>query len=141
MKCYKFVKSEKNKLISIFSHGEFQVRYRKGRYTTAPSCLKKVNYHLLAFKTVDAALSFKANCLWDTNTLLFEAKGRGEVLLPPYLSFGWSSRKNFANFQKYFNWVRTVSTVMNWPYNTLMFKKIKLIKEVEYGPLFIRRGI
>ena len=141
MKCYKFVKREKNKLLSIFSHGKFQVRYKKGRYATAPSYLKKVNYHLLAFRTINDALDFATICLPGMNTLLFEAEGQERVFLPLYLSLNWSRRREFPNFQSYFNWVRTVSTVMSWPHNTLMFKKIKLIKEVEYGPLFTRRGI
>ena len=136
MKCYKFVRKEENKLLSVFSHGKFQVRYKKGRYVTAPSYLKKVNYHLLAFKTIDDALDFADVCFWEMNTLLFEAEGRGEVLLPSYLSLNCRRNGDFPNFQKYFNWVRTVYTSMNWPYNTLMFEKIKLLKEVEYGPLF-----
>ena len=142
MKCYKFVKRENNKLLSIFSHGKFQVRYKKGRYATAPSYLKKANYHLLAFKTIRDALDFVNICLWDDrNTILFEVEGQERVSLPLYLSLNWSRRGEFHNFQSYFNWIRTVHTSMNWPYNTLMFKKIKLIKEVEYGPLFTRRGI
>ena len=136
MLCYKFVKPEKKKLFSVFGVGEFKVRYKKGRYVTVPSCLKKSNYHLLAFKTKEAAMDFRDSYLYNVNSILFEAEGYEQVLLPPHLPIRAREFHDFSNFKDYFTWVQTTYTSTKWPYNTLMFKKIKLLKEIKDGPLF-----
>ena len=121
MKCYKLTGCMKE---SAMVFGCASIIYEIGEYVKAPGFLSKRGYHPLAFTNKKAAKAFQKTAMMDKSKL-WQADGEDRVKpLPKMLQWGLLGAGYFDDA-----WV-------DWPKGTAMFEKIKLLKEVEYGPLF-----
>ena len=60
MEGYKVFKSNnKGEMMSCIVEGKARVNYRKGKRNKAPSWLRRINYHLTFFKSLEDAIGFK----------------------------------------------------------------------------------
>ncbi len=119
MKCYKVVSPE---LESAFGQGKNALQYKIGKYIRAAQLARKWGYHLLTFSTLSTARNFALMNFSDSSeTRIFEAVGKGRIVPLP--------GKHFSGPDD-FSWAKIPQYLISWPPDTLMFKKVKLLKEV-----------
>ena len=117
MKCFKVVRKSKK---SSVVEGRAAVRYKVGEYVRAPSFLAEEGYHLTAFSSLSPALNFAEGF----DDVIYEAQGKKRILhLPPrYYCWLVETPTGFSKAKK---------PDLSWPTATLMFKEIKLLKELK----------
>ncbi len=115
MKCYKVLtKNLKSNIVMK----QARVQYKVGEYVKAPAYLAEKKYHLLAFSSLKAAIDFS-----EEGDRIFFAEGKYQIHKLP-LRYYWWEVENLARFQ------RAGSPGLDWTAETIMFKEIKLIEEV-----------
>jgi len=123
MKIYKVVHVDKDGLESAILHNSWlNTQYKIGEYVSAPRHAIANGYYLTAFKTLKDAITFAQRSKY---LRIYKAEGQEQISpLPPMCNLEkLMSRKEFLPglYRYYF-----------WPWNTVMFKKIKLLEEVKY---------
>ena len=123
MECYK-VTREDNK--SIVSEDDAAVYYLNGEYVTAPEYLAEQGYHLTAFQTLKDAKEAAKYYFWadSENVIIWKALGKAKIKELPSIC----TRRSVEYKGKS---VQAIGGRNRWPKNTLMFKKLKLVKIAE----------
>ena len=126
MICYKVVLLyEGSGLYSVNILDRLVVRYEIGEWTEAPPHARKMGYHLLAFRTLSEACAFRD--FFGSSCPIYECEGLYPVEpLPPSLK-GEELRRLMKGevFEP-----KTKTKEGSWPEGTVMFKKIKLVRQV-----------
>jgi len=119
---YKVVyKTFDNILVSAKAVGNLKTKYKIGEYVSAPEWAAKEGYHLLAFNDIENAKAF-INCSGNKYKI-YKADGLEQVPLPSMCYIDTLlSCKIFDPIEH---------PLIMWPKGTVMFKKIKLLEEVE----------
>ncbi len=123
MKCYKVTKENDR---SIVSGNDAVVHYLIGENVTAPKYLAEQGYHLTAFQTLKNAKEASKHFFWanDKNAIIWEASGQAEIKKLPLIA----TRRSVDHKERS---LKAIGSSCGWPKNTLMFKKLKLLKIVE----------
>lgn len=103
---------------SYLASGKARVYYKVGEWAEAPEWLQEKGYHLLVFETLEQARQF----LPFPQTIeleIWEAEAEDRYALPPMLNTSKLYDGEFLEAR--INW---------WPWGTLMYKRIKLIRRV-----------
>ena len=111
-------------LVSSGVVGNAEVIYGVEIVSNAPVWLAKQGYHLLAFSSMEAAYAVltEFGLFKPEFDFLYEAVGYGKIEnLPP--------RVSAINVSE----GRLLPTDMSWPNETVMYKEIKLVKEVPWA--------
>ncbi len=116
MKCYKVLTQA---LKSNVVENQASVQYKVGKYVKAPAYLAKMKYHLLAFSSFKAADDFS-----EDGDRIFLAEGKYQVKNPSLRYYYWEVATP-AQFQ------RSDPPGLDWAPDTVMFKEIKLIEEID----------
>ena len=127
MKCYKIVRVKKRKngerYFSFWAGDGAKVEYKIGEYVGTPDWLKKQGYYLTVFENI--------------KTLKQYAKKRNlEPELFRYFICDCEEKVNLPRIAGYVDYIKHGILVLSkyhaeWPRGTRMFKKVKLIKEIE----------
>lgn len=124
MKVYKVVRKYKGQYYSCGARGKAVVRYQIGEWAEAPKWLADKGYHLTAFYHYIYAKSFIASNFRLPQPYLFEAEAediiRGQI---PEFAFTSDLRNGKILTSR-------MSRYVDWPLDTIMAKRIKLIMEV-----------
>ena len=115
MKCYKVLtKNLKSNVVM----NQASVQYKVGKHVKAPAYLSKAKYHLLAFSSLEAARDF-----YEEGDRIFLSEGKNQIKNPPLRYYYWEVATP-AQFQ------RSDPPGLDWAPDTVMFKEIKLLKEI-----------
>ena len=116
MKCYKVLtKALKSDVVM----SQACVQYKVGEYVKAPAYLAEKKYHLLAFSSLKGALDFS-----EPDDRIFLSEGKYQIKNLPLRYYYWEVATP-ARFQK------AGSPGVDWLPDTIMFKEIKLIEEID----------
>lgn len=96
---------------SLVARGPAETRYKVDEWAYAPDWLARLGYHLTAFRTLEQAIQFR-------HDFIYEAVAEDPIQLPPKLDTYYLQLGIFKEDEDF----------PNWPIGTVMYKKIKLLR-------------
>jgi len=121
MKVYKVVRKSRakdpNRYLSAIVNKKALVIYKVGEWAVAPQWLRELNLHPVAFETLASAISFR-EFYGGSSYSIFEAE------TDDWFEPGWTcdSYERISNGKHNNHW--------DWPGNTIMCKRLMLLKKV-----------
>jgi len=115
---YKIVKKTKRGYTSVFAKYSAKVTYKIGKFVTAPTHLRKEQYHLLVFDSLENAKKYARKINRKVMKIF-----RCEVLNRRPLR----ERRGIAFVQKTYFYLPLLE--YDWPTGTEMWEQVKILKE------------